>query len=389
MRLESIAPEYNTISNMLQIAEKNFIVELKSTYGLSELRDIVTTTSGSVTHTGDEYQLSTNAVSSASVILDSAQLGATISGVTYEIGISVRMSDTPSGEQQARWGYFDGDNGAYFGQDSSGVFIAILRNGTETKIYQTSWNLNCCNDVGFILDLTKGNIFQILFFTKGYSVIEFRIINIDQSNTHSVTTVHRYKQDGQTFLIDPNQPIRAQVLNGNTATALNLFVADRYIASYGLFIINKRITSERRLQQTVDQTLRPTISFRKKSTFPGSRNNSVNIKADTFDIISETLNENLLWELYLGATLGPDTQTFSTPTNTSSSETALESNITATTISGGTLLAAGLIAGDGQRYTISLNPFTLPVETTLTLATRAINSTSVTINTALRMEEDW
>jgi len=386
---------------MLQVAEKNFQVELKSVYGLSQLRDYaVTSGAASLSHTGDEFKLSTSGASGDRASLTSLQRGTTVAGATIEAGIAVRFPSIPTGSQIARWGYFDGVNGAYFGMDAGGIFIAVFRNGIEvTKVYQSLWNLDPLNGNGvsrITLSLAKGNVFQVVFITEGYGIIEFRIILTDISNTQIPITVHRYNPSGITNFIDPNQPIRAEIDNGNTGpfTPQDLFVANRYIALFSRFKNGIRTTTERHLSLNIGNTFKPVISFRKKKEFPTGRLNSVRVSAFEFEVIAGEAGEDLIWELYLGGNISPNV--FSTPTNTLSSETALESNITATTISGGILLDTGLISGNGDVQTIRLQSFALPTAPTIlsaaeaiTLIMRTINQVSTTVHVIMRMREEW
>lgn len=68
--------------------ERQVIVELKSVYGLSELRDVVTETGdGSVTNNGTEYVLATGAAAASVANLDSAEKGRYVPGYAGQTGI--------------------------------------------------------------------------------------------------------------------------------------------------------------------------------------------------------------------------------------------------------------------------------------------------------------
>ena len=119
------------------------------------------------------------------------------------------------------------------------------------------------------LDLSKGNIFQIVFTWYGYGVIEFRVVIPNPTTlAQEVITVNRFSPTGQTSFVDPNLPLRAQIDNNGTATAYNLFVGGRQYSIIGKYNPEFRITSERRRISNVTSTLTPVISFARKAIFP-------------------------------------------------------------------------------------------------------------------------
>lgn len=153
-------PYYNNIggfgntANISQFGElitteRTPIIELNSSYGTSILRDHeVTVGSGNISLSNGELILSTGTTASSETALKSAEVGRYIPGYGAEIGIGTRFPTAPTGNQSAIWGGLteDGDNGFYFGYDSSGVYVARRRNGTElNKTYQSNWNVDTLN----------------------------------------------------------------------------------------------------------------------------------------------------------------------------------------------------------------------------------------------------
>ena len=174
----------------------------------------------------------------------------------------------------------------------------------------------------------------------------------DENNNQNVVTVHRIKPSGQPSVDDPNLTIRGVVTNGgaSASTGLDLFVTGRSFKVLGSFDPISRLTTERRLEAGVGTTIEPFISFRRKNDFPAGANrpNSVTVSIGGLDILSDT---NILFEIRLNPTLTG--ASFGTPTNTTASETALESDVSATALSGGELVFAGL-ASSGQGNKASL-----------------------------------
>lgn len=397
--ISNIGPAVNSQFNELRVARKFPIVELTSVYGVSALRDIVTTTGGgTVTNDATEYSVSTTASGVDSAILESALRGRYEPGFAGEAGIGVRIPTAPTGTQIARWGMFDTENGAFFGSTSTNIFVAIRRGGVDTVINQSAWNVDPLDGTGpsgATLSLARGNIYQVVFTWYGYGVIEFRVVLPDPTTlAQEVITVHRYSPTAQTSIIDPNQPLRAEVDNNGTAASFNLFVGGRQYSIIGKYNPTIRATSERRTITNVTTTLTPVISFTRKAEFPAGsgRANSVEVNLDEIDIIGSA---DLAYQVLLGGTLNGTFVNYPTATTIiPDTETALLVNKTSTTITGGEVVFQGVTSGgsDGTRMlaTSELLNFTLPINEVVTLAVvRIAGSASNTVNASFSVTESW
>ncbi len=277
--------------------------------------------------------------------MSSAEKGRYQSGYAGEAGIGVRLPALPTGNQVVRWGLFDEENGVFFGVDGTSSFVAIRRAGVDTVIPQASWNVDPLDGTGpsgATLDLSKGNIFQIDFTWYGYGVIEFRVVIPDPTTlAQEVITVNRYAPSGETSLADPNLPLRAEINNDGTASALQVFVGGRQYSIIGNYNPTFRITSERRTITTTT-TLTPVISFQRKTEFPAGsgRPNSVSVTLEGIDLVT---TDDIYYQVLLGGTLNGSFVNFPTATtNIPNSETALLVNTTSTTLTGGQVLLQGL-----------------------------------------------
>ncbi len=381
----------------LRTAAKTPIIELTSVYGLSDLRDIVSTTgSATVSSNNTEYVLSTTASGADSAILSSAEKGRYQSGYAGEAGIGVRLPALPTGTQVVRWGLFDEVNGVFFGVDGTSSFVGIRRAGVDTVIPQASWNVDPLDGTGpsgATLDLSKGNIFQIDFTWYGYGVIEFRVVIPDPTTlAQEVITVNRYSPSGETSLADPNLPLRAEVNNGGTASALQVFVGGRQYSILGNYNPTFRITSERRTITTTT-TLTPVISFQRKTEFPAGsgRSNSVSVTLEGIDLVT---TDDIYYQVLLGGTLNGSFVNFPTATtNIPNSETGLLVNTTSTTLTGGQVLLQGLAASgaEGNNRVLasaSLLDFELPDTAFVTLAVATFTGSGSLVAT-FRVTEEW
>ncbi|MDQ0656160.1 hypothetical protein [Paenibacillus sp. W2I17] len=397
--ISNMGPNISSQFDELIVSEKTPIVELTSAYGLSILRDSVTTTGdGAVTNDATEFNLSNTTNGTDSAILESVLRGRYEPGFAGEAGIGVRIPLLPTGNQIGRWGFFDGQNGAFFGVNSTNVFVVIRRGGSDTTIPQSSWNvdrLDGTGSSGATLNLSKGNIFQIVFTWYGYGVIEFRVVIPNPSTlAQEVITVHRFSPTGQTSFIDPNLPIRAQIDNNGTAEAYTLFVGGRQYSIIGKYDPTFRVTSERRRITNLTSTLTPVLSFTRKTIFPlgSARTNSVQVDLEEINIISSV---DLNYQVLVGGTLNGSFVNYPTATTIiPDSETALLVNNSSTTITGGEVVFQGVTGGGtrGSRILASsqLLDFTLPENQVVTLAVSNIGGAgSNIVDVVFSVAESW
>ncbi|MGG1684890.1 hypothetical protein [Pseudalkalibacillus sp. NRS-1564] len=398
INITNIGPNVSSQFDELRTAERTPIVELTSVYGVSSIRDIVTTTGGgTVTNDATEYSVSTSTGGTDAATLDSALRGRYEPGYAGEAGIGIRLPSLPTGTQVTRWGLFDDQNGGYFGRNETDTFVAVRRGGVDTVINQSSWNvdpLDGSGPSGATLSLSKGNIFQILFTWYGYGVIEFRVVLPNPTTlAQEVITVHRYSPTGETSFVDPNLPLRAQVDNDGTASALSVFVGGRQYGIVGRYNPIYRVTSERRTVSGIGATLTPLISFRRKSVFPAGsgRANSVQISLEGIQVISSL---DVAYQVLIGGTINGSFGNFPTAnTNIPNTETALEVNNSATTYTPGEVVFQGATSGGSRVSRVvgmdELIDFTLPTNEIVTLAAVNLEGGTATVTATFLLTESW
>lgn len=394
--LTNIGPELNSQFNELRVAEKNTIVELKSVYGLSELRD---TTVGTVTNNSVEYVITTGALGTDVSYLQSIERGRYLAGFAAEAGIGVRTNSVPTGDQVMRWGLFDDQNGAYFGVDSTGIFVAIRRQNqtpppafNETIVYQNNWNIDSLDGTGpsgITLNLADGNIFQIVFTWYGFGVIEFRVVvQNPETLAQEVITVHRFKPLTETSFTDPNLPLRGEADNGGTGgNPLELFVSGRQYSIIGNVNPEFRITAASRSTTPPSSGTQALISFRRKPIFPAGSNraNSVSVKLQSLDLAPAA---PLFYEVILGGTVAG---AYGAVPGIPANETALEVNLTPGIPVGGISVFKGVAAGGGgNRVLASSELLDLELAGTdpITLVVETISGSNQILST-LSLKEEW
>ncbi|WP_100372877.1 hypothetical protein [Bacillus sp. FJAT-45037] len=397
--ISNVGPNVSSQFSELSVSNRTPIIELKSTYGISAIRDVlVTAGGGTVTNDTVEYLVTSGGGGTGAAILESAERGRYQAGYAAEGGIGVRLPVSATGNQIVRWGLFDSQNGLFFGQSgTTGTFLAIRRAGVDTVVPQASWNidpLNGSGPSGQTLNLATGNIFKVVFSWYGYGVIEWQVVvqnPVDSSQ--KVITVHRFKPANQTSLTDPNLPVRGEINNNGTASSITLFIGGRSYSLLGRSNTTFRVTSARRGPVTVGTTPYPLISFQRKAIFPAGsgRSNSVNIRISGSDILT---NNDVAFLIYVGSTVNTAFVNFPTAlTNIPDNETALLVNTTSTAF--GTLgqvvyqsLAQGGLGNSSVLSGVETLDLTLPETSIVTLSAATFTGTA-SVTSVFRMTEDW
>jgi len=308
-------------------------LNLKPTWGVSTYRynKITTGTGAAADETNGEFRLQTGTTATNITSIETNQRGQYQAGTMGQMGAGFRIPTAPIGTQYAKWGYSDfSESGFYFGYDVTGIYVAYLTGGVETKVYQSSWNndvLDGTGTSGLTLDAAVGSISQIDFTWYGYGDIKFSflIFNTTTLKTEKVVA-HTFKINNSASIEDPNQPLKFEVGNGVTSTTdFSLYIGGHQFSIVdGFSVPQKRLVSDLLTNYTTatNTAWQPIIAIRKKSTFNG-RPNSVNVVAEQFTIAADGEVETRL-------TRGGTTSNLSwaTPTGVDVNETAIETKIT-------------------------------------------------------------
>lgn len=268
-------------------------------WGPSRLRNEITKTdaSGSVGVTEDtgELKLSTGADGSDRVELRTSQYAQYRSGLFGEAAFGIRLSELPSGDQVARWGYFDDQAGFGWGVDAESVFTFYREAGSDT-IYRppahaddaaSEWRLDPLDgtgESGLDLSILDGSVFHTAFRLYGHGpVIQYAEPKDSDAHRAPEVAVDRRVYPTQINLVDFNRQLRAEVENGGTAQNLDLFLAGRQYSLWG----DKGVFERRPVPVVSDGytigssgTWEPVLAIRKKPDFPPgtNRGNSVSTR---------------------------------------------------------------------------------------------------------------
>lgn len=373
----------------LTTIEKTPIMELKSLYGKTALRDVyLTTGAGTVTNeVGEgEYRLRvTGDVDTA--ILQTTERGRYIAGHSAQVGIGVRVPSAPSAGVNAKWGLFDDNNGFYYVYDGQGFGVCVLRDGIETRINREQFNkdkLDGNGPSGININLNNGHIFQIVFSWYGYGVIDFVITtsNPTSLNQESIS-VHSYFSSGTTTIRDPNLPIRAIVTtnSGNTQD-FSMYVTGRQYAILGKYIPIKRVNSAYIVNAPITSTnsFQHVLSIRKKQGYASNA-----VKIDSLDYLA---NAYMILQLRVNTNIFGGS--FTNIPDQDPNETVMEMNQTAQSVSEGIVIWSGIAPTDraGLQQMMELM-YTVPEYSVISLMAKAIVTENGNLSCVLRWTEEW
>lgn len=375
----------------VQTAEFYPLIELDSSNGLSVLRDIQTVTgSGSISESQGQYVLSTGATSGSTARLDTAERGRYQPGVVGLPGIGIQRPVAPTGNQFWEAGYFSDNDGLRFGEDSTGLYVRLRVGGVDKdKVYQADMNgdpLDGTGGSGLTLDLTKPTVFRMPFvwYFGGPGLME--ALALDANNKPQLIVMHRFGQTAnEPFIEQPKQPIRAFVSNGGDASNLDVYVGGRQFAVVGRYAPNRRETAAERIALSTTTTRKPLVSFRKKSDYKSiSKSTKISGLAIAADI-------DTVFEILVGGIVSGGSGFGSVP-DVPDAETAMEVNITATTITGGQMIDKTVFSGGSGNRTntagIRRLGLDIPDDTAVTLTARTVAGAGEASG-VFTIEEEW
>lgn len=382
-------------------------------WGASRLRNETTKTdsSGSVQVTEDtgELKLSTGADGDDRIELRSAQYAQYRSGLHGEASFGIRMSEKPSGNQVARWGYFDDNAGFGWGIDSTGIFTFTREAGSDT-IYRRSddsssssnaWSGDPLDGVGgreIELDILDGAVFHVLFQLYGYGPVIWYVQPQD-SDAHRAPEIEADSRvyPTQINLVDFNRQLRVELDNDGTAQNLDLYVGGRQYSLWGdvgTFERRDVPTLVRNYNVSSTDTWEAIIAVRKQPNFPTStsRGNSVSVKVVNVEGLADGDAE---LKLTFDASI-TNTGDYATPDEWDNSESAIQTitvddnTPSVDSSQEGLRVAHSFLAGSNQTQSIITERAQLPLGANMeaVLWARAA-STSTSINASLTVEEQW
>ena len=319
-------------------------------YDVSEKFHTSNTATGTYTFNANAatMSLTVDTTADAEVVRESKRVFAYQPGKSLQILNTFVMNEAKAGLRQ-RVGYFTPNNGIFL-QQSGTTISFVKRSGSsgspvDTVVDQEDWNydkLDGTGPSGYTLDLTKGQILFIDVEWLGLGTVRVGFV-IDGQLIHCHSFHHANIVDGP-YMTTACLPIRAEITNtAETANASTLkTVCSSVISEGGYQLRGKPRSAGRAANDTFAMatagTWYPIVSIRLKSDQLSAIALPTNISA-----LAEGNNGRAKYGLIAGGTLGGNT-TFSAV----SSDSCIEYNIVANTITGGTVLQQGFVGITNQ-----------------------------------------
>ena len=249
-----------------------------------------------------------------------------------------------------RTGYYDDNNGIFFEQTGDGTLNMVVRSYvlgyvSETRIPQSSWNIDKCDGLGnsaFNLDITKTQLLFIDFqwlgvgrIRTGFAHNGVYVVAHEFYNSNNLSTV---------YMSNPNLPVRCEIQNTGTTTGAYFDQICSTVVSEGGYIEAGQdwgITSPSLRTITAGTSL-PVLAIRLKTAFNTYQNRMI-VRMGNIKVFSD--GENIKWRL-----LKLPNQAAMTGTSWSSSDTdsGVEYNSTATAVSTFDEIDNGFVASGGS-----------------------------------------
>lgn len=244
-----------------------------------------------------------------------------------------------------RYGYFDDQNGLFFQQDESGVYVGIRSftggSPVDTLIPQSSWNLDTLDQRGpsaIRLDLSKNQIFAFDMEWLGAGRVRFGIVLGGSTiYCHEVTHINSLVAP---YMTSANLPVRAEVENTGVAAAASTFkqVCVSVISEGGQEDDRAFLRSGGNGIATVAVTTRrPVLSLRPALLYNALVNRGQVVPSE-IDFFADS---NAMYEFVLNGTL-----TGATWASAGASSIA-EMDVAATAIAGGLVVESGFVTTSG------------------------------------------
>ena len=329
----------------LQVSEPYTLFDSQSRYQADPQFDTALTGSGSTTYLANESTVSLNVTNASgdAVVRQSYRVFPYQPGKGLQVLATFVMNAERTNLIQ-RVGYFNTQNGVFF-QQSGGLLSFVLRSyisGTASDastVNQADWNgdkLDGTGDSGLTLDITKAQILWMDFEWLGVGSVRcgFVINGIFYvchtfNNANDITSV---------YMTTAILPVRYEISNsGVTAGSSSLKQICSTVVSQGGYQQKAALTWARRTTVLVGVTTTfvPIVSIRLKSTALGA-----------------VVIPSIFHAIPIGSTLDYEIALIKNPTLTgaswASNSTNVERDVTATAMTGGTIVDLDYTAGSNQ-----------------------------------------
>jgi hypothetical protein len=319
----------------LRVSQPQTLFESSNEYMINPYMWVQSTTGvgASVTHLINENgcRLRVGTVSGETAIHQTKRYFRHQANKSQLIAVTATLGAAKANVRQ-RIGFFDGYNGMFFEQTSTGLYVVVRSytsgSAVDTAVLQTSWNIDALNGTGksrINIDTSKNNIFIIDF--RYFGEVRFglmfdgRVYYCHQTKyINNLTTM---------YISSANLPIRAEISNTGTSasqTDLVKFLCSVTCEGRTPDEVGTLFTAHNTAVRATSVTRLPLLSIRAKNVFQNKPNRAL-IELQGFNVMATT--ETILYEIIYNGVL-TDSSWVSVNTNS-----VVEYDVSATAINDG------------------------------------------------------
>lgn len=365
------------------------LIDLKSVYPISRLRDRISTTgAASVTQAEGRYAVTVESDGGAQAEFTSVERARYVAGYDGIPGMAINLDRLPVGNQVVEWGNTDFVNGFIVGVDSAGMFTRLYSGGeavSTKRIEYWRYPHNTAN-----LDPRDVHVYRMPYRWYAAGPYRLSVDFIDPSGRATMLPLDVMESSDLSRPVteDPNQPINVRVTNNGTAEPITAYVMGRQYLIMGGYNPSQRIVGDFRVNQSIDTDFVPLISFRQK----GGQFRSISTRLSGVGLIA---GDDVLWEVR--ALSDVEGGTWEAPRFTDDGgESAMEVNLSPTAVTGGLQMFVGdPVPGEQGNFSGALSrdmpDLELPsddIERNIVLCARSISGTT-SVTSVFRIKEEW
>lgn len=334
----------------LRVSEPLTLFDSSHRFDDNDLWSTATATGGTAVFNNAQglVDLNVTAASGSSVTRETIKVFAYQPGKSLLVMNTFVMGAAKTGLTQ-RIGYYGADNGFYLEQAGTAVSLVersvVTGSLVNTPVLQANWNgdkLDGTGASGLTLDLTKAQILWMDLEWLGVGSVRMGFnINGEFILCH---TFHHANIIGSTYITTASLPLRYEIFNtaGTTGTSTLKQICSTVISEGGYELRGAQLSAGTPITAprtfAVAGTHYPIVAIRLKST----RLDAIVI-ATAISLIGLGNGKNYEWRVVNGGVV-----TTGGAWLTAAADSSIEYNITATSVSGGRILASGYVNSSNQ-----------------------------------------
>jgi hypothetical protein len=338
----------------LRVGEPYTLFESFHRYGLANSKwSYVTTGSGNVSFSSNEgcVLMTVGTGSTDSILFETKKIFPYQPGKSLLIMMTTTF-DAPTANLNQRLGYYSSNNGVYLEQSNSEAFFVLrtIKTGTvvNNKVTKNDWNVDRFDGngpSGITLDLTKSQIFWTDLEWLGVGSVRCGFVINGQMHIGHI--FHHANIDTSTYMQTACLPLRYEMFNtGTTSKSSTMRKICSTVLSeggYNQIALSRSASTPITGKNLINQALNPMVSIRLKS----SRLDAVVIPS-MVDFYGLQSNAFKYFIVRNATSLGNVSWT------STDSDSSVEYDIFANTITGGEIVHQGIFRGQAASQTISL-----------------------------------